>query len=134
MLRKWRLFTISIVTGAAFLLMGTLFYKEQEIKEKYIYDAKTGKVTFSHIAHVDRVNNDCQICHHEVTGGNAAQACSDCHKLIVQITPIGEAMPISKAFHTKCIVCHQKMVKEDKKAPVKCQDCHIKQNIEVKPN
>jgi hypothetical protein len=134
MLRKGRLFTISIVVSAAFLLMGTLFYKEQKIKEKYIYDAKTGKVTFSHIAHEERVNNDCQVCHHEIAGDNTAQACSDCHKLIVQITPLGEAMPLSKAFHTKCIVCHQKMVKEEKKAPVKCQDCHIKQDVEVKPN
>jgi hypothetical protein len=134
MLKEARLFTFAIKVCAVLLMIGALVYKGQEAKEKYIYDAKTGKVTFPHLKHQELTNNDCKVCHHEVTEGNPAQTCSDCHKKIVQITPLGEAMPLSKAFHTKCIACHQKMVKEEKKAPVKCQECHIKEEIEIKPN
>jgi len=121
-----------LITGALFLLAFSN-QEQPQSEEQYIYETKIGKVTFSHLKHQERIEKDCQICHHEVSQEKPAEACSNCHKKIVQITPLGEAMPLSKAFHTKCIACHQKKLNEEKKPPVKCQECHIKQEQEIKP-
>lgn len=132
--RKLRFYSFLFPFIAAALLFFTFIYQEQkQTKEQYIYETNIGKVTFSHLKHQERVENNCQFCHHEVTQENLSEACSNCHKKIVQVTPLGEAMPLSNAFHTKCIACHQKKLKEEKKPPVKCQDCHIKQEQEIKP-
>ena len=131
--KRLKFLPLSLIICAAILMVGALFSRQQEAKEQYVYEPKPGKVTFSHAKHLERVNNDCKICHHEAKEDNPAEACSDCHKKILNSTALGEAMPLSKAFHTRCITCHQQMVKEEKKAPVACKECHVKLEGEVIP-
>ena len=126
------IYIVPLIAGV--LLMVSFLSNPQQTKEQYVYEPSLGKVTFSHLKHQERLKTDCQTCHHESCQETPPEACSNCHKKIVQIMPLGEAITLSNAFHTRCIGCHQDKLKEDLKPPVKCQECHIKQEEKIKPD
>ena len=93
-----------------------------------------GAVKFSHAAHT-RVAGRCEICHHapkpEKPLKAPQEACTDCHtKPSTPPVTVG----LQAAFHNPsataglCITCHKTENKEGKAAPVKCADCHKKDN------
>ena len=95
--------------------------------------APLGGVLLDHAAHVKAANNKCETCHHpskpEMPLKSPNQKCSDCHTKVPK--PPMKTM-YQAAFHDKmaksgtCIDCHQK--NKDKKAPLKCNECHKKEN------
>ncbi len=67
------------------------------------FEAKQGKVAFSHKAHAEKLGGDCTKCHATKAGGKM------------------EGFNKDKA-HALCQGCH----KEAKKGPTKCAECHKK--------
>ena len=63
------------------------------------YEAKTGKVTFNHKAHGERLG--CEACH--------------------QGTPAKIAIDKAAAHGDACKNCHK-----EKNGPTKCKECHVK--------
>ena len=97
-------------------------------KEVITFDAKMGKMTFTHKEHADRIG-DCTTCHHKVVGDAVPQPCSACH-MPKEIKD--EAPKLKTAVHDNCQGCHQEKVDAGEEAgPVKgakeCKKCHIKE-------
>ena len=93
-----------------------------------------GAVKFSHTAH-RRVAGKCEVCHHpskpEKPLKSPQEACTDCHtKPPTPSVKVG----LESAFHNSsataglCITCHKTENKQGRAAPVKCADCHKKDN------
>ncbi len=79
-------------------------------------------VTFSHKQHskdykVEGKAIDCKVCHHK----GDEKKCSGCH----DGTEKGGNLKMKDASHKQCQGCHKK-VKDESKAPVKCDGCHPK--------
>ncbi len=76
-------------------------------------------VPFDHKAHAEKRAKDCKTCHHKDEAGKE-QKCSACHKATAE----GKTVSLKDAYHTTCKDCHKKDA--SKKAPVKCDGCHVK--------
>jgi len=94
----------------------------------------TAAVKFPHSAHT-RVAGKCEVCHHaskpEKPLKSQQEACTDCHtKPPTPPVTVG----LQAAFHNSgataglCITCHKTEDAEGKGAPLKCADCHKKDN------
>jgi hypothetical protein len=97
--------------------------------------APTGGVKFEHKLHSKDRGIKCETCHHaakpEKAPASANQACRDCH---TKAPAAPMKTKTQAAFHNPmaktgvCIDCHAKEVKAGKKAPLKCAECHKKEN------
>jgi class III cytochrome C family protein len=96
-----------------------------------------GGVKFDHKVHAhDRAAGKCETCHHaskpEKPLASKQQKCQDCHTKAAT-APMKTAArgafhdPMAKAG--TCVTCHNEQNAKGKKAPVKCQDCHKKENV-----
>jgi hypothetical protein len=110
--------------------------KQAAVKDVVVLrGAPLGAVRLEHKKHAEQAGNTCTACHHpsrpEKPLASPQQACSACHTK----TP---APPMKTnyqaAFHNPtaqtgtCITCHKSENAKGKKAPVKCQECHKKEN------
>jgi hypothetical protein len=94
-----------------------------------------GGVKFEHKKHVEERGVKCEECHHPSKPENPLksdqQKCSDCH---TKTATAPMKTKIQAAFHDPmfkkgvCADCHIKQNAEGKKAPVKCVECHKKEN------
>lgn len=94
--------------------------------------ASLGGVKFDHAKHAKLPDTKCESCHHpskpEKAQTNPHQKCQDCHTRAA--TPPMKTRT-QLAFHDGpakegvCIDCH---LKADGKAPLKCNECHKKDN------
>lgn len=97
--------------------------------------APLGAVRLTHKQHVEHAGGTCTLCHHPSKPQKPAtapqQACSDCHKKMA--TPPMKTK-YQGAFHNPtgqagtCIDCHKAENAKGKKAPMKCTECHKKDN------
>jgi len=86
-----------------------------EPPEMVEYTPKYGRVTFTHMMHVEDYEFDCGTCHHEDMEGGMSK-CTNCHE------------PPKKALDKNCQGCHKELKNEGRETgPVKCRECHIKQ-------
>jgi len=93
-----------------------------------------GAVRFQHSTHT-RVAGKCEVCHHaskpEKPLKAPQEACLDCHTK-PPTPPVKTGLPA--AFHNPgataglCITCHKTQNAEGKATPVKCADCHKREN------
>jgi len=93
-----------------------------------------GAVKFEHTTHL-KVAGKCTVCHHaskpQKPLKSPQQVCTDCHTN--PATP-PVATKLQAAFHNPtataglCIDCHKTEDASGKAAPVKCADCHKKNN------
>jgi hypothetical protein len=93
-----------------------------------------GAVSFPHSAHI-RVAGKCEVCHHASKPAkplkSSQEACTDCH---TKPTTPPVTIGLQAAFHNPtataglCVTCHQTENSHGKAAPVKCSDCHKKEN------
>lgn len=92
-------------------------------------------VKLSHTKHVKEHKVACKECHHVYKDGKnvweegqEVQKCSSCHnvfklgKALKEATEEEKKLSLYKAYHDNCKNCH----KEQKKGPVKCEECHAK--------
>jgi hypothetical protein len=97
--------------------------------------APMGGVKFEHKLHVERAANKCDVCHHaskpQKPSKQAQEACDDCHTKPPQA---GMKTVRQAAYHNPtaksgtCLDCHIKDNAAGKKSPVKCTECHKKEN------
>ena len=90
------------------------------------FDTKIGVVTFPHKRHADLKITECTTCHHKSEPADTVmKPCHECHKHKSK-----EPVKAKKAFHNRCIGCHEYTVAGGQHAgPLKkkCKLCHIKQ-------
>jgi hypothetical protein len=94
-----------------------------------------GGVKFDHAAHVKKAADKCETCHHPSKAEKPMKAkqenCQTCHTKAVTAPMKTNA---KAAFHDAmakagiCITCHTKEAAAGKKAPLKCPECHKKEN------
>lgn len=99
-------------------------------------DGATGAVKFDHASHL-KVAGKCGVCHHpskpQKPLQSPQQACTDCHTN--PATP-PVTTKLQAAFHNPtatsglCIGCHWTEDANGKAAPLKCADCHKKNNTD----
>jgi hypothetical protein len=94
-----------------------------------------GGVKFDHAAHAKLVGTKCETCHHpskpEKPMASKNQRCQDCHTKTAAApmkTGARAAFHDPMAKKGTCIDCHVKEAAAGKKMPVKCADCHKKEN------
>lgn len=95
-----------------------------------------GGVKFNHTAHMKVVGDKCNTCHHaskpEKAAKSANENCTDCH---TKTATAPMKTTIKLAFHDNlgktgtCPACHIKQAAAGKKVPLKCADCHKKENV-----
>ena len=113
-------------------------FSQAKAKDTYIMKGSPlGGVKFEHKLHVDRIGADkCETCHHvskpEKPLKAQQESCFDCHTKPPQA---GMKTGLPAAFHNPlaqsglCIDCHKKGTAQGQKVPVKCTDCHKKENV-----
>ncbi|NPB10059.1 MAG: cytochrome c3 family protein [Thermodesulfobacteria bacterium] len=105
------------------------------------YKVRMGTVNFPHAKHILDLQYNCGTCHHQkkvekdgklepvpmtlekvealaAEGKNAFQ-CKTCHGDL-------DRKAFKKLFHSNCLGCHKSLKAENKKAPTKCKECHVK--------
>jgi sRNA-binding protein len=95
-----------------------------------------GDVKYDHAAHAKLVADKCETCHHDSRAEKPAKAkqekCQDCHTRTAT-PPMKTGTKL--AFHNAtaklgiCVDCHLKEAAAGKKVPVKCTECHKKENV-----
>jgi hypothetical protein len=95
-----------------------------------------GGVRLEHKLHAERAGNSCETCHHaskpEKPATAPQQACADCHTKAA-VSPM--KTKYQAAFHNPtaqsgaCIDCHKAQNAKGKKAPLKCAECHKKDQV-----
>lgn len=135
-----RLFSRLLLAGAALALSGSLTsVAAQETAEDKgpevmtLTGAPMGGVKFMHAAH--QKMTECASCHHESKAEkpmtSANQKCSSCH---VKEPEAPMKTNAKLAFHDTanktgvCLSCHIKEAEAGKTVPVKCAECHKKEN------
>lgn len=131
-----------LLLGAAVAFAGafTVSVAAQEPKAPGVVILKgnpQGGVKFDHKAHQALVGDKCDTCHHaskpEKPLKAKQQKCQDCHSGKTATAPMKTAA--RAAFHDPmakkgtCVDCHVKQAAAGKKVPVKCADCHKKENV-----
>jgi hypothetical protein len=96
--------------------------------------APMGAVQFDHTSHL-KVAGKCEVCHHASKPQKPLkapqEACTDCHTNAAT-PPV--TIKLQAAFHNPtatsglCIDCHKTEDANGKAAPLKCADCHKKNN------
>ena len=96
-------------------------------KDVIKFDTKLGVVTFAHQKHAGLSIAECTTCHHKIQPADTiVKPCHDCHKHDAKSK---EVIKTSKAFHVRCIGCHEYTAADGQNAgPLKkkCKLCHIK--------
>lgn len=96
-----------------------------------------GGVKFNHMLHSkERSASKCDTCHHaakpEKAAKSATETCADCHTKTAAApmkTNYKGSFHNAPAKKGTCIDCHVAENAKGKKAPVKCADCHKKENV-----
>ena len=94
--------------------------------KKYVDKRPLAK--FDHKKHVEVHKAECKACHHEMKKeDDKVQSCGTqgCHVAQTEGKKLG-LTGVKNAFHDGCWPCHKKENAAGKKAPVKCDDCHVK--------
>ncbi len=107
MIKKGLLLATAALFAAGLVLGGTAVAKDKGPAEIVLKTAKAKKpVKFPHAKH------------------QGMMECDTCHKSS-HFAPAADKWT-KKDGHALCKDCHKKMKKEGKKAPTKCNGCHIK--------
>lgn len=94
------------------------------------FQTKLGIVTFAHQKHSGLSIAECTTCHHKIQPEDTVvKPCHECHKHDAKSKDV---LKTSKAFHTRCIGCHEYTAAGGQNAgPLKkkCKLCHIKPTV-----
>ena len=139
MIQKRTSFVLVILASLCLVFLAThhVYGQAKQPKDMTILKgAPMGGVKFNHKMHSEvHAAKKCETCHHASKPEKAAtapqQSCFECHA-----TPAKAPMKTNKqaAFHNPlakagtCIDCHTAQNAKGKNAPVKCLDCHKKEN------
>ncbi len=130
---------LAIMAGLTLLVNApTVFGQAQGPDTVVLTGSPMGGVKFTHKVHsTDHAAKKCETCHHPsktekpLAKANQPQKCTDCHTKTA-VAPM--KTKLQAAFHDPmakagtCISCHVEQNKAGKTAPVKCNECHKKEN------
>lgn len=129
------LVVLSVFAVAAFM-SGIASAQEKVPGTVVLKGAPLGGVKFDHAKHSKMEGVKCETCHHaskpEHASKVAHEPCQTCHTKAAT-APMKTAA--QAAFHAAmakggtCIDCHVKQNAAGKKAPMKCPECHKKENV-----
>ncbi len=137
--RSMKLFkSMSLLIALCFLSVVCIAYADSDIPEDIKIDYKTKfeksikpAVEFTHKKHIEEHKVACADCHHVYTDGknvwkqgDPVQKCEECHPTDRKEAKEKNVYDLRNAFHKNCQGCHKDLVKQGKKAPVKCNECH----------
>ncbi len=96
-------YVIALFTAVALAGLATVAAQDKKPREKIVFPAKQGAVTFLHAKHIERENGDCSYCHDKLWTQTTeplknSQGCHTCHK------PDGKAF--SARERSNCERCH----------------------------
>ena len=95
------------------------------------FETKLGIVTFAHKMHAELSITQCTTCHHKSQPVDTAmKPCHECH-----LHKSKELAAAKKAFHNRCIGCHEYTAAGGQHAgPLKrkCKFCHVKPSADSK--
>lgn len=128
---------IALALGAFALMVSPALIAQQAPDSTILKGSPMGGVKFPHAAHVKLIGDaKCDTCHHaskpEKPMTAKQEKCQNCHTKVATAPMKTKAQA---AFHNPmakaglCIDCHVKENAGGKKAPVKCNECHKKENI-----
>lgn len=134
--RRTLVFSMALALGVAFAAPRLIAQTPKEPGTVILKGSPLGGVKFEHTLHSKDRAIKCTTCHHASKPEKALtspnQKCTDCHTK----TPVAPMKTKTQgAFHDPmakkgtCIDCHVAEVAKGKKAPVKCNECHIKANV-----
>ena len=114
------------------LFIGNVTAQELTIpqdKEVIEFEGRIGNVTFAHKKHAELSITQCTTCHHKhLPADTVIKPCHECH-----LHKSGKVPKTKKAFHARCIGCHEYTVAGGQPAgPIKkrCLLGHIKPETE----
>jgi len=127
--KVWIMATLVIMIAAPQLLTAqseTILINNKSVFKKENRPA----VSFAHINHMDLEDVSCTDCHHRYENGEnvldpdelteeniSTIVCSSCHK---------KKSELEKAYHHRCIGCHDNLKKGKTAGPRMCGECHKK--------
>jgi hypothetical protein len=118
--------TLLFLFGSNVMAEGLTIPEDKTVIE---FDSKTGNVTFAHRKHAELRSTQCTTCHHKHQPTDIRmQPCHECH-LHKAKKAFKKPPKAKKAFHTRCIGCHEYTVADGQASgPVKkkCILCHIR--------
>ena len=129
---------IALAFAVAFGFSITIAAQEKAPGTVILKGNPLGGVKFDHPAHAKAAGNKCETCHHaskpEKPLKSKNQKCQDCHSKAATApmkTTAKTAFHDNMAKSGVCIDCHvkQNAAGAAKKAPVKCNECHVKGNV-----
>jgi hypothetical protein len=123
---------VFIIAAAFFSLLILVSAHSQEdmrhVDNSIFSNPQRESAVFNHEEHNETAGiEECNECHHVYDeDGNKLEyessedmQCAECH----EENSSGPAPSLDKAFHVNCMGCHL----EQKKGPILCGECHIKQ-------
>lgn len=135
-----KLFYVALALFALALVAGPVVTMAQEKAPGTVVlkGAPMGGVKFNHTAHEAAAGGaaKCDTCHHASKPEKPATAkqekCQTCHTKVATApmkTKTQTAFHDAMAKKGTCIDCHTKSLAAGKKVPVKCNECHKKENV-----
>jgi len=130
-----RLLVMLSVLAVAALIPGVALAQAEKAPTTVILPAPQGGVKFDHAKHSKMEGVKCETCHHaskpEKPSKTAHQKCGECHAKTAAApmkTNSQNAFHKAMAKSGLCIDCHTKAAAAKKVAPLKCPECHKKDN------
>ena len=125
---------LAVALGAA-VAVPRLMAQAKEPATVVLKGSPLGGVKFEHKLHAQDRKVACATCHHASKPAkpmaSANQKCTDCHTkpaVAPMKTATRDAFHDAMAKKGTCVDCHVAEVAKGKKAPVKCNECHKKEN------
>ena len=123
--------SIAAIVALAFCLSAGISAANSGPAEMVLKTAKAKKpATFPHKKHQDML--ECAQCHHTKNADGTQGAyvageekkCESCHNKTDMTN--AKLNSFKNAAHANCKACHKKAAADGKKAPTKCNGCHVK--------
>ncbi len=130
---KRTVLALFMIVAVGLVFSGTA-YAQAKAPGVVVLPAPNGGVKFDHAAHSKKPGATCTTCHHASKPAKpmkaAQEKCGDCH---TRVATAPMTTKLQAAFHDPmakkgiCVDCHVKDA--TKKAPLKCNECHKKENV-----
>ncbi len=113
-------FIAVVIIGILIVVFGSPVAKERPVRE-FQYGSHEPILPMN-FAHLDHVNENCVLCHHNYIDDTGGGLCMNCHVTDPQVWPLFE-----NQFHDLCRGCHAEKAAEgiDGGPPRQCMACHL---------
>jgi hypothetical protein len=113
-------FIVTVLAGILVVAFGSPIAKEKPHRDFY-YGSPEPILPMS-FAHLDHVQENCVVCHHNYADDTGGGLCMNCHVTDPQVWPL-----LEQQYHDLCRSCHEDKAAEgiDGGPPRECMACHL---------